>query len=183
MINYIQAMSEADALALLEGYCHPIGTSPTNFMFLDINDNNTLKVIYYDAGLAISVVKKVSQGGTTASGLTPASYEEYIGTLTQTAGFDPVSVDLSRTISGSNPTDPIVFTRTGVGTYNLAKTGAFGLTQDKIVLLEGAGTVSAELELAYVDADNLTLRTKVPDTGALSDDLLAKTGIALRIYA
>ncbi len=117
MLVAIQAMTGADALAKLTPY-DDVDANSTAHLFLDIEDNYTLKGIFFD-GAAPNDKKIVS---ISTNRVTKKTYKAL---LNQAGGAAPVATVLENSLSAD-----IVWNRTGAGVYAGTLFGEFtaGLT-------------------------------------------------------
>ena len=115
-----------------------------------------------------------TQIATTAFVQATKPYKVYTALLSQTGTNAPVATVLENTLGGT-----VVWTRTGVGTYIGTLTGAF-ISQKTWTMIGGNYTLSTSF--LRLNPSSLNAVSMVTESGGISDNVLEKTSIEIRVY-
>lgn len=104
------------------------------------------------------------------------SYKVYTALLTQEGIDAPTAIVLQNTLGN------IQFTRVDIGTYNLVLNEAFTLGKTFVIITPTLNVVDLSLINVESGTDNINIQTFNMGIPGLSDDLLNKTSIEIRVY-
>ncbi len=179
MLTTIQRLTAAEALANLDPYDNE-NRNATSYIFLDIEDNDTLKGIFFDDTQPNDKVVRVLGARITGEAT------RYTALLTQVGANAPVATVLENTMSA-----PIVWSRLGAGFYLGSLVGAFPLnkTIPKPMVMSVNGVLNfVQRELVYFTTDAITIVVNeliganigTPVTPTAADGMMTNTLVEIR---
>lgn len=169
-MNVIQRLTGAQALALLTPYSSSDENS-TIHLFLDVDDNDTLKGIFFDSN---EVTKKIVRPISTS--VTPEKYIMYIANISQTGGQEPTAKVLISTL-GEVPT----YSRDADGRYHLNTNNAFFDINKTFIIVNQPQRDDTNKVCVSIQTDKVLDITSYRN-GALASDIFKDITLEIRVY-